>query len=174
LALTLTLLHAVPAEALPIDLLQIQADLDTNRLLWDQAGIVDYDYQFARSCYCQISYITPGIVSVRDGAITSVVSVLDASPLNASPYLTMNGLFDKLQSAILLNAVVIDVNYDQSYGLPLHIYIDYFSEIIDDETSYTASSFSPVPEPSTALLLAMGMIGLCPLKKSRHRQKGLA
>jgi len=159
--LLLALLVGISQEILAASLLvDVQAELDANRLLWTTEAITEYDYRFQRGCFCLPDFVTPGIVSVRGGLIESVVGVGDGLPLDPTNYLTLDGLFDEIQSAIDSSADEISVTYDALTGFPSSVGIDYILDALDDEISYTASEFALVPEPSTVTLLSVGLVGL--------------
>ena len=161
LVLFLGLLLGISQEAVAAPILaDVQAELDSNRLLWATQDITDYDYRFQRFCFCHPGFAAPGIVSVRDGFIVSVVGVSDGLPLDPINYLTLDGLFDEIQSAIDFPADGIYVAYDAAIGFPSLIEIDLILEAADDERYYTASEFHAVPEPSTVSVLSFGLVAL--------------
>ena len=56
-------------------------------------------------------------------------------------YHTIDGLFDKIQDAIDREAVRLTVSYDPEIGYPTSVSIDYSLTIIDEEFSFTATSY---------------------------------
>ncbi len=157
--MTLTLGFAAPASALTL-LPDPQDELDENRIRWNELGIADYDYRFERVCFCTPDFVRPGIISVRAGAIAWVLDPDDASPLDSGLYLTLDELFDEIQDAIDDWADDLLVSYEPTRGYPRSIEIDYFFGLADDEIGYRVSDFAPIPEPSTALLISLGLVGL--------------
>jgi len=141
-------------------LIDVQSELDANRIVWTAQGLTDYNYRFQRSCFCIPSFAAPGIVSVRNGSIVSVVSAIDGLPLDPANYPTIEELFDEIQSAIDFPAANISLTYDAQVGFASSISIDYILQVADEEKFYTASEFVPIPEPSTLTLLSLGLTAL--------------
>jgi hypothetical protein len=129
-----------------------QAELNMQRALWNSKNISSYDFTLDVNCFCG-PIVTPAVVSVRSGAITSVK---DPTTMAAVPifdvYETVDGLFDFLQSGINFPAHTLEANFDPQLGYPTRIDYDFVLLVADDEGSYIARNLVPIPEPSGAAL----------------------
>ena len=84
---------------------------------------------------------------MRVGVITEAYYVDSSTALTPEQIANLpgiNGLFDIIQSAIDRNVPVLEVTYNAAYGYPETIYIDYYSQIIDDEIYHVATNFQLV------------------------------
>lgn len=120
-----------------------QSDLDEQRNIWLDSGILHYDFRFQRTCFCAPDSVEPGIVSVVGGQIESVIGVNIPKELNPTFFLSIDGLFDTLQDALDQPADAISANFDQSLGYPTDISIDYIELAADDEIWYAATDLNP-------------------------------
>jgi hypothetical protein len=93
---------------------------------------------------------------VRDGLVVSAVDPdtnepIDP-PLNGFP--TIEDLFDEIQDAIDRDADNIDATYDESFGYPVQVFIDWIRNAIDDEMSFQVSDYTEVLTLQAAMSLA--------------------
>ncbi|WP_455209550.1 DUF6174 domain-containing protein [Kaarinaea lacus] len=118
-----------------------QAVLDANRALWQQAGLTDYQFTYQRSCLCLPLQV---VTVVSGGVITEAHFLSTGEPLTPeqiASLLDIEALFNQIQGAIDLNAAVLNVTYNADYGYPETIYIDYYSQVIDEEISHSVLDF---------------------------------
>ena len=65
---------------------------------------------------------------------------------NASGFPTVEGLFERLVSAMEDGAHRVDVTYDPDLGMPLEFWIDHRENVADDELGMTVSEpVTPIP-----------------------------
>ena len=117
-----------------------QEQLDTQLANWSELGWSDYDFVFARSCFCTENYRRPGLVQVRAGVIAGVQDPSTRLPLDPELYLTIEQLFGALQSGIDDNAEMISVTFDENAFYPTNMYIDTSLLIADEEVGYSAEN----------------------------------
>lgn len=155
-----------PGRALALD----QLELDANRALWDLQGISNYDFLMQTICFCLPEVTRPGVVSVRSGAITSVIDAETSEERDPGSFLTVDGLFDVLQEALDQEADWILAEFDGASGYPHSIDVDYSLGASDDELSYRARGLVVVPEAGgrTAGLAAWLALGAL-WRSARHR-----
>ena len=118
-----------------------QTQLDAAKAKWEAQGVDTYEYRFSNSCECLPATSGPIIITVFDGEVTSIRRPTDASgfpPRDGGPTPTIPELFETVQSAIEEGADAITVEYDAEAGFPTDIFIDWDSDLADEETSYTA------------------------------------
>ena len=58
-------------------------------------------------------------------------------------FVPIEGLFALIQNAITQNAARIEVSYDETYGYPAELFIDYDERMADEEDRFTINSFTP-------------------------------
>jgi len=123
----------------------LQAQLDTARAKWVAAGLDTYEYRFGNHCSCPDHIVGPTIIAVEDGQVTQLRSPEDDAPFEpygGARYPTIDELFDDIQTALDggRGMDAVSALYDEQWGFPTHMYIDWDPGVADEETSYTASN----------------------------------
>lgn len=112
------------------------------KALWESSGIVSYQFTLTRDCYCVI--YGDVVISVAAGEITTAYHQETETDLNeeqiASLY-TLDGLFDLLERAYEDGADKVDVEYDETLGYPITLYIDWDKAAADEESRYSVGDF---------------------------------
>jgi len=121
-----------------------QARLDQARAQWRAQAIADYTFVFSRGCFCVEEYREPVTVTVRGGAIASVVSVAGGVSRDPAGYPTVEGLFQLVQEAIDEDADQIRTEYDAARGYLTSAYLDISERLADEELSVEARSLTPL------------------------------
>jgi len=120
-----------------------QAELDLNRGLWDSHQAMDYDYYYQRSCFCMYDYRKQFEVQVRNHTVDAAFAVEDGSPapddMLESWLPTIDGIFDQIQSAIDRSAISMMIQYNDTYGYPMSVSVDYIEMIADEELYVNAN-----------------------------------
>ena len=111
---------------------------------WEQYGLTDYAYTGAWTCFCPEEYRADTQVTVDDGEVTAVTSADPNVETIPAPerFVSIEGLFALIQEAISRNAASIEVSYDETYGHPVELFIDYDERMADEEDRFTISSFT--------------------------------
>lgn len=130
------------------DYSQAEGNLYDAMSLWSSHSLNLYSFGYQRTCFCLPEYTDPVIVQVQNTTVTSVTSrfqdPVSEDVFNQVP--SMEELFSMIQAAIDDSAYSIDVTYDQDYGYPASIYIDYDSLQADEELWVTVDYLSPISE----------------------------
>ena len=130
---------------------------------WKSSEIVDYSVKQVRACECVIGMI-PKLVSVKDGALDHA-TVLEPVTKDmffmpeeygidlaigeeiVGPHLqtvsTIDQLFDIISRAITGDVAHYEVEYDERYGFPARVVVDYYSDVEDEEFIITLYDFEP-------------------------------
>ncbi len=123
-----------------------QAELDANRTKWSAAAIDTYEYHFGNFCLCPPTIVGPTIIAVEGGRVTQLRSAdgVPFEPQEDVRYPTIEDLFDDVQSAIDrgLGMDSLSVRYDDQWGFPSELFVDWVAELADEETSYSASNLT--------------------------------
>lgn len=139
---TATETDAPSSPTLPTDLAMVERDLNQMQTQWQEQGLSDYRFQFNWQCFCPEDYREPVWVTVKDGEVESVETVDPDSEVilpDISEYRTINELFDLIRDGVDQHAYEIRVEYDSALGYPTSVYIDYQSNIADEERGFYAS-----------------------------------
>ncbi len=120
-----------------------RSELDRARGRWESRPPVVYEFRFQRSCFCPRELVRPVRITVSNGVVISAVDP-DTNepvtpPLNGFP--TIDDLFDEIQDAIDREADDIDATYDEAFGYPVQVFIDWIRNAIDDEMSFQVSDY---------------------------------
>ncbi len=121
--------------------LDLQAELDAARALWDSTAPLDYTYHFNWQCFCLDEFTAQMIVAVERGEVKSVVRVEDGQPVDEQfrdDFVTVDALFDRIQEAIDQGAASIRGEFDSTNGVPSEVFIDYQVIIADEEMGWLA------------------------------------
>ncbi len=122
-----------------------QAALQQGQGRWERSSIADYTYTGAWTCFCPEEYLADTQVTVDGGKVTAVGPVASNDGAIPAPerFLPIEGLFALIQDAITQNAALIEVSYDEIYGYPTELFIDYDDRMADEEDRFTISNFTP-------------------------------
>lgn len=118
-------------------------DLEDAVQRWEDADLEAYTMTLRRICFCMApDYTGPFAVTVRGGALDSVV--LEGAPVETERALTVEDLFELIEDAYERRAEVVEVEFDETYGYPTNLSIDYSSMMADEEIGYSISMLKPV------------------------------
>ena len=124
----------------------IQDTLDKHLAQWKKADIHSYRYVFQRSCFCMREFTKPVLITVDNDVVVEAKFADSKENLpnrlkdNRQP---INYLFAKIQDAIDRKAHSINVKYNEQYGFPTSISVDYDQRMADEELYLKASNFQP-------------------------------
>jgi hypothetical protein len=116
-----------------------QKRLTENRRKWTEKAVKSYQYEFQRICFCPPAYTKQVKLTVRDGVIENVQQADTGEAIDKSKYelyLSVEGLFDYIQTAIDKKAYSVDVTYDAELGYPTSVNVDYIQRAVDDEIRF--------------------------------------
>mmetsp|Transcript_16784 Transcript_16784/g.26050 ORF Transcript_16784/g.26050 Transcript_16784/m.26050 type:complete len:209 (+) Transcript_16784:36-662(+) len=157
------------------DLTCQQEALNNARALWTSKSIVNYDYQFARDCFCLPIIFALKDVQVRNNEITSITfanpndpDLPDEVPDDFVVPAILD-IFDRIQNGIDRSAPRMSVMYDGQYGYPLNVYIDYDETLADEEYIVRIPSFSNLSIPDDGG--TTGSIGVSPWSSPDFSQR---
>lgn len=100
--------------------------------------MTQYSFNFRASCFCIDEWVREVHVSVSNDSITSVLFTdnnLPPQKLQPEQWHTINVLFD-LSKAAIEEAHQFEINYDDKYGNPSKISIDWNLQTADDEVTF--------------------------------------
>lgn len=109
---------------------------------WVASGIEDYRFTLKTICFCPPE--SDIVVIVRAGALDSAFFVDTGAALSEERMrrvLTVDGLFEEIEDAYAKNAALVRVTYNGTYGYPENLFIDYESNLADEEIRYTVTNF---------------------------------
>ena len=120
------------------------AALAQSRTRWYNAGITDYEFTITRVCECLAESTGPVVVEVRNGVIEErrYAGGSPVDPQYADLFTAVPGLFDLVEEAIQREAAGLAVRYNDTYGYPESIQIDWVAGAVDDEVSYRITGFT--------------------------------
>ncbi|KAL3938485.1 MAG: hypothetical protein SGBAC_006619 [Bacillariaceae sp.] len=120
-----------------------QNGLEAGKLLWTEQTLQTYNFTYQRFCECpddvqrvKLVQVVDGNVVAIDGSPVSTTQRSSSLSLDEAP--TLDGLFTAIQDGINANAFRVAVEYDQEYGFPTSVFIDYDEMIADEEFVVTA------------------------------------
>lgn len=122
------------------------SEVTQQRRQWERLTIDAYEYDLTILCFC--ASIDPVRVQVRGDTVFSAVLVETGEPVE-EPYRsrTIDELFDVIEDAVAQDAAQLEVEYDEAFGFPTHIYVDYSITIADEERTYVAENFRSLRVP---------------------------
>ena len=123
------------------------AALRQGMLRWAARAPASYQIVLRRtSCECTPAMLATVQVTVREREVRSVIDVQTGEPVTTELYhvMTIEQLFGVVADALDQDAHRVTVEYDDEWGYPSSIYIDYDRQMVDDELSITAQDLTPV------------------------------
>ena len=121
-----------------------RARLAQARSRWRGAGISDYSYEMRKLCFCPPEYVGPFTITVRGGAVVSVVYLPTGASVVPVPerHPTVDGLFEVVEATLERNPDQLSIDYDPALGYPRRIDVDTIVRAVDDEVTYEANGLS--------------------------------
>ena len=105
------------------------------RARWQALGSSSYSYELDQGCFC-VGAGRAMVVTVENGSVVDAeyVGTGDAVEHTLIGYLpSIPDLFDIIEDALNANAASFAATYNELYGYPTRIEIDYSATAIDDE-----------------------------------------
>ena len=135
---------------------QPKSEVEQARDKWQAANISHYRFNLFIGCFCAFRDEMPLIVEVKDGKVVSLQSesVGEINPANLQyyeRYLTIDKLFNEIEKGFKSEdaeskpAETLTATYDETYGFPTQISIDFIEQAVDDELGLTISNFEVLP-----------------------------
>jgi hypothetical protein len=121
-----------------------QDELGKARARWEAHGVQFYGFTFQRGCFCPPAITRPVRIEVWDGVVVSAVDPDTGDPLDPPQegFPTIDDLFDEIQEAIDREADEIQASYDEDFGYPVNVFVDWITNAIDDEMSFQVTDYT--------------------------------
>lgn len=135
-------LPSTPNPTNPVDGIALQS-YSQNLALWQLQNINSYTIDFQRICFCLPEVTQPVQLSVENNTLSDAI-YLNGTAVNQSNYAnfyTINKAFSLIQEAFERNAVEVRVVYNQEFGFPSSVFIDYIENIADEELQFNFDNF---------------------------------
>ena len=152
---------STPTPAPTYDVEEARADLDAARALWESVGSDDYAVEYIAFMY--LSFVPVRIV-VRNGVIESATllegraSGTPVPPGGMYSVLTIDSLFDTIESALSQPAWSMNAKYDANLGYPREFDASY-TDTPDDYFSASIRAYQPLaPPPPTTTPEALSLL----------------
>lgn len=117
---------------------------------WQDSKISHYRYELGIGCFCIFSQDMPLVIEVKDGQVVSMQyksgKEIDAANLEMfQRYDTLDKIFAEIEKARSEGADTVTVSYDDTYGFPKEVAIDFEQQAADEEIYLTVSNFEVLP-----------------------------
>lgn len=127
-----------------------QSELEQNKEKWQDANISHYRYHLSITCFCVFSQDMPLIIEVQDGEVVSMEfqsgNEIDPSLHETfDKYATIDRLLAEMEAGLNGAADEVIASYDETYGFPTEVTIDFVKEATDDELYFSLSNFEALP-----------------------------
>jgi uncharacterized protein DUF6174 len=133
---------------------QPKSDLDRAQDKWQDASISHYRFNLSVGCFCVYRGEMPLTVEVKDGQIVSIEHQ-DGSPVDSANleyfqrYATVEKIFAEIGNGFKgeaeKEADKVSVEYDETYGFPKQVSVDFIEQAVDDELGLTIDKFEALP-----------------------------
>jgi len=120
--------------------------LEANRRRFRSAVGAGYRVTYRNVCFCVDSFLEPVVLTVREGRVVAVQSRSDGTPIPPArwdDYRTVERVFDAIEEALDGGADAVRVEYDEAYGYPREVWIDYDERLADEERGFGLEDLEP-------------------------------
>jgi len=135
----------VPDSEVTPDRQSLLLEIDESRAAWEATKPAEFTYVIRRSCFCPRRITRPFRVSESSGIVRATVP--ETSPIGSESdlvelpdTLSIDSVFELLADAVR-EADRINIAYDETFGFPTEIRIDWSARTIDDEDTYRIDQF---------------------------------
>ncbi|MGH7475509.1 MAG: DUF6174 domain-containing protein [Longimicrobiales bacterium] len=124
-----------------------ERELMRARARWDAAALGSYQIVVQRSCECLPEFTRAIRVAARDRTVLEAHYADTGEPVPAAvaqqPYLTVAGMFDRIEDALGQRPDDFHATYESAYGYPTAIFVDYDRRMADEEFILSARDLLP-------------------------------
>ena len=138
---------------------QPKSEVEQAREKWQAANISHYRYNLSIGCFCVFTQDMPLVIEVKDGQVVSMQyqsgKQVDANLVDYfQRFATIDRLFDDIANGFVVKenadtagdkADEVKVTYDETYGFPTQISIDFIKNAMDDELGLQISNLEKLP-----------------------------
>jgi hypothetical protein len=120
--------------------------LEKARAQWQRSGFDSYEITQQRNCFCMLGGQPVRLLVFRD-SLVSGMNLADSTALSAeqlSWYMSIDQLFDFLGTIDQAKVARFEASYDSTFGFPVQFWIDYDTQIADEEIGYECSDLHPL------------------------------
>jgi hypothetical protein len=120
--------------------------LEQARAKWQQSGFDSYEITQRRNCYCMLGGQPVRLLVFRD-SLVSGMNLADSTALSVEQlgwYKSIDQLFEFLGTVDPAKVASFEASYDSTFGFPAHFWIDYDTQIADEEIGYECSDLHPL------------------------------
>lgn len=100
----------------------VSGELSPYQKLWQAQGMDDYQFTYARACFCTPEDQEPVRITVRGDRVVSVASLKMGEKRGTLSYPTVDGLFDRLADA-MQSGTHAEAKYHPRLGYPMQAVI---------------------------------------------------
>jgi len=121
-----------------------RSELEEQLAKWRSFNLSNYSYEFRASCFCIPEFNEWVSVTVLDDTIASVTILSTTEPPQELPlnnWFTIDDLFETVFD-IVETADEFEISYNEEYGYPEEVSVDYYENTSDDEITYNAMNLS--------------------------------
>ena len=110
--------------------------------LWESLNINDYSMTQTISCFCfPYEFTQPKDIEVENNLIISIDGKNPTETVGYSSFMTIDELFDFIESKLDEQPEFYEIEYNEEYGYPETLYFDMSKMIADEEIGYNVSNF---------------------------------
>lgn len=110
--------------------------------LWESLNINDYNMTQTISCFCfPYEFTQPKDIEVENNLIISIDGKNPTETVGYSSFMTIDELFDFIESKLDEQPEFYEIEYNEEYGYPETLYFDMSKMIADEEIGYNVSNF---------------------------------
>ncbi len=128
------------------------SEFDRQRAAWDEQAVAHYRFTVTVQCFCPFANV-PVTYEVLDGQVvnTSVGPEVDLGGATLEQVTSMTGDFDTVEKLFvyvgraLNEADKVEVIYDETFGFPAQVSVDWIEMAVDDEFAFSVTGFEALP-----------------------------
>lgn len=135
------------------------SEIEQNKQKWQDANVSRYRFHLNIGCFCVFSQDMPLLIEVQNGEVVSMEyqsgNEIDAANREYfQRFATIDKLFAEIENGFQTGdssdssqnkADEVAVEYDETYGFPTQVNVDFIKNAVDDELSLTLSNFEKLP-----------------------------
>tara|TARA_B100001769_G_C21994571_1_gene534538 strand:- start:45 stop:998 length:954 start_codon:yes stop_codon:yes gene_type:complete len=118
------------------------AELEKNMKKWQSFNICNYFIINLIGCNCTEEYSTSKTLKIKNGTLIYVDDNSYPSE-ELMNYKSINEMFEFINELYSMKTHILKVSYDEKYGFPTYLYVDYEEMMVDEEISYEFSKLTP-------------------------------